>query len=370
MSNSTPAGKRKLKKKITSILIPVLIVIAVPFGLPAIAMFAGHSSGYQDFVMGKLQACPHARALLGENVGPSYIGIACGSSESGGGRDFAQWSVPVSGSLGRGTYSYYLDGHGNQWVMESATLEVDGQMVDIATCTPGGGGGGMAGAGGGSPQAQQAAMAAGQCYQQGNMECALTQSQTACNLGHVESCGNAAHMLLTVRGDAAGAAQMAQIACSAGSASGCENLGSAKRKLGDVAGAYQAMSQSCQMNLDVGCASLANMDLERGDTGTAVQSANKALQINPNRSSAFRQLGHAYLFLGQVDQALGYYGRAIQTAPIADQGQAVKEDVKDPPLTLIQNEITALTKVFPQRSAEVQQIWPRLPALAGGATPR
>ena len=70
---------------------------------------------------------------------------------------------------------------------------------------------------------------------------------------------------------------------------------------------------------------------------------------------------------GYVDQALGYYGRAIQTAPIADQGQAVTEEVKEPPLTLIQNEITKLSPVFPQQSAAVQQIWPRLPGLAGGA---
>lgn len=370
MAERTPAQRKSLKKKIMSILIPVLIVIAAPFGLPAFAMFAGHSSGYQDFVMGKLQACPHARALLGEDAGPSYVGLACGSSETEGGmHGHAQWNVPVSGSIGRGTYSYALELHGGQWMMLQAQLEVGGQIVDIANCTPGGGSGGMAGAGG-NPQAMQAAMTAGQCYQQGNMECALTNSQTACNLGHTDSCGNAAHLLLTLRGDAAGAAQMAQMACSAGSASGCENLGSAKRKLGDAAGAHQAMSQSCQMGLDVGCSTLANLDLERGDPATAIQSANKALQLNPNRSSAFRQLGHAYLFQGYVDQALSYYGRAIQTAPIADQGREVVEDAKEPPLTLIQNEITTLSKVFPQRSAEVQQIWPRLPDLAGGAAPR
>jgi len=364
MVERSPMEKKKLSKKIKALVIPILIVIAAPFGLPLLSIFAGTSSGYQDFVMGKLQACPHARALLGEDVGPSYVGIACGSSESGGGRDYAKWSVPVSGSKGRGTYSYYLDGQGSQWVMTQAQLDVGGQVIDIANCTPGGGG--MAGPAA-SPQAIQTAQAAIQCYQQGNMECALTQSQTACNLGHTDSCGNAAQLLLTLRNDAAGAAQMAQIACSAGSSSGCENLGSAKRKLGDVAGAYQAMSQSCQMSLDVACATLANMDLERGDTATAIANANKALQLNPNRSSALRQLGHAYLFQGYVDQALQYYARAIQTAPIADQGRDIVEDVKEPPLTLIQNELTKLSPVFPQQNAAVQQIWPRLPALAGGA---
>jgi hypothetical protein len=366
MADFNPMEKKKRGKKIKAILIPILIVLAAPFALPVLSIAFGHMSGYQDVAMGKLQACPHARALLGEDVGPSFIGIACGSSESGGGNDFAQWTVPVSGSKGRGTYSYYLDGRGGGWTMQSGTLEVDGQIVDIASCTPGSGGGMMAGPAA-SPQAMQAAMAAGQCYQQGNMECALTQSQTACNLGHTDSCGNAAHLYLTLRNDPSTAAQLAQMACSAGSSSGCENLGTAKRKLGDTAGAYQAMSQSCQMGLDVGCASLANMDLERGDTATAIANANKALQMNPNRSSAFRQLGHAYLFQGQVDQALGYYGRAIQTAPIADQGQAVVEEAKEPPLTLIQNEITKLNPVFPQQNAAVQQIWPRLPSLVGGA---
>jgi tetratricopeptide (TPR) repeat protein len=366
MVETNPMARKKRKKLIKTIIIVALIAIAAPFAMPAFALFAGSSSGYQDFVIGKLQACQHARALLGEDVGPSYVGLAWGSSETEGGmHGHAQWHIPVSGSRGRGSYDYALELHGGQWSMLHAQLDVDGQLVDIASCTSGGvavGGGGS-----GSPQALQAAQAAGQCYQQGNMECALNQSQAACNLGHTGSCGNAAHLLLTLRGDAAGAAQMARMACTAGSASGCENLGTALRKLGDVNGAYQAMSQSCTMQLDVGCSILANMDLERGDTATAAQSANRALKLNPNRSSAFRQLGHAYLFGGQVEQALGYYQRAVQTAPIADQGRDVVEDAKEPPLTLIQNEITALSKVFPQSAAAVQQVWPRLPALAGGA---
>lgn len=366
MAERSPMEKKKFGKKIKAIVIPVLIVLIAPFGMPLFSMFAGHSSGYQDFVMGKLQACPHARALLGEDLGPSYIGMACGSSESGGGRDYAQWNVPVSGSLGRGTYSYYLDGHGNQWVMESAQLEVDGQIVDIASCAGGGGGSSPAGPPT-PPQAMGAFQAAVQCFQQGNLECALTNSQQACNLGDMNSCSNVAHLYTTHRNDPATAAQFAQMACGAGSATGCENLGTAKRKLGDLAGAQAALTQACGMALDVGCSSLAGVDLERGDPASAIANANKALQMNPNRSSAYRQLGHAYLFQGYVDQALQQYARAIQTAPIADQGQAAQEGVKEPPLTLIQNEITKLSPVFPQQAVAVQQIWPRLPGLAGGA---
>ena len=369
MAELSPMQRKRSRKPIKTIVIIAIVVVAAPFALPAFSMFAGHSSGYQDFVMGKLQACPHARAALGEDVGPSYVGLAYGSSESGGGRDYANWTVPVSGSKGRGTYEYYLDGHGSQWVMTKAELDVDGQVIDILNCSPGAGGSGMAGPAT-PPQAMGAAQAAVQCFQQGNMECALTQSQTACNLGDMNSCGNAAHLYLTHRNDPTTAAQVAQMACSAGSSTGCENLGTAKRKLGDLTGAQAALTQACGMGLDVGCSSLAGVDLERGDPATAIANANKALQLNPNRSSAFRQLGHAYLFQGYVDQALQYYSRAIQTAPIADQGQAAQEGIKDPPLTLIQNEITKLSPVFPQQSAAVQQVWPRLPALAGGAAPR
>ena len=368
MTERTPAQKQKTKKLFKKLAIGLLIVAAAPFAMPAFARFAGSSSGYQDLIMNKLQACPHARNLLGENAGPAIVGLAWGSSETEGGmHGHAQWRVPVSGSRGSGVYNYALELHGGQWQIMTAQLDVGGQLVDIGSCS----GGGVA-AGGGQPnaQAQGYAVAAGQCFQQGDMACALTNSQAACTAGHPASCGNAAHLLLTQHGDANGAAQLARIACQAGEASGCENLGTALRTLGDTTGAYQALSQSCQMGLDVACALVANMDLERGDLTTATQSANKALQLNPNRSSAHRQLGHVYLFSGYVDQALGYYGRAVQTAAIADQGRDVVEGVKAPPVTLIQQEITALARAFPQRAAEVQQIWPRLPALAGGVPGR
>jgi len=362
----SPLQKQKLKKRIKTFAIPAVIVVVAPFALPLLSLVAGKVSGYQDLVMGALQACPHARAMLGDNVGPSYVGLAMGSSETQGGHGRASWRVPVSGSRGRGTYRYTVMKMGGPWQINSAVLEAGGQMLDIANCAPGAGGSAVAA----GPQAIQAAVAAGECYQRGDKECALVNSQAACAQGHTDSCGNAAHLLLELRGDAAGAAQLARTACEAGSASGCENLGTALRKLGDADGAFQAMSRSCQMELDVACALLANMHLERGDTAGAIQLVNRALQLNPNRSSAFRQAGHAYLFSGQVDQALGYYARAVQTAAIADQGRGVVEDAREPPLTTIQNEITALSRVYPAHAAAVQQVLTRLPALAGGAAPR
>ncbi len=281
----------------------------------------------------------------------------------------ANWRVPVSGSTGRGTYEYAMELHGGQWQMFSGLLEVNGQVVDVASCTPSAGGvavtpgtmGPIPGAQGG--QAQAAALAASQCYQRGDMVCVEMQSRTACNLGDTGSCSNLAHILMNEKNDPRGAADAARIACNAGSASGCENLGTALRAIGDSSGAYQALSTSCTLGLDIGCANLARLDLERGDPNTAFLSANRALAINPNRSSAFRQLGHGYLFLGYVDKAVEQYNQAIVKAPIADQGRSVTEGETKAPVQLIREEIARLGPVYPARTSEVQQVLARLAAM-------
>jgi hypothetical protein len=352
------SGERTgLGKVVRWIVIVVAVGVGAPFALPAFSSCAAHTSGYGDFVMDRLNDCQPAREMLGDDIGTALVGLAWGSSETKGGQfGNAQWRVPVSGSRSSGVYQYALELHGGQWTMMRGQLEVGGMVLDVAACPrsaqaardlPLGTTGG--------PGALAAAHAAVACFQRQDMSCAAANSRTGCDLGDIAACGNLSSVLHEHLGDLPGAVAAGRKACQGGSASGCANLGEALRKTGDLAGADEALSQSCALGLDIGCAQLAHLRLLRGDPATAIQSAHKALELNPHRSAAFRQMGHAWLFSGNADQALVHYGRALQTAAVADQGSGIVDDSNDTPLGLIQKELEALARVYPARSADVQR---------------
>jgi len=357
--------KRSVKKIVKWIVTAAAVLFAAPFALPLFSTCAGESSGYQDLVMDRLGGCKVASDLLGDDIATSLVGAAWGSSETRGGQSgSAQWRVPVSGSRASGVYQYALELHGGQWSMLGGQLEVDGRVVDIASCpqaarpaedVPLGLTGG--------PAAVTAAQAAVACFQRKDMACAAANSRSGCNLGDVAACGNLAQVLHEYLNDPQGAVAAGQIACQGNSASGCANLGEAQRKLGDVAGANQSLSRSCALGLDIGCGLKAYLDLVGGDPATASLSAQKALALNANRSSAFRQLGHAWLFSGNTEQALVYYGRALQTAAIADQGLGIVDDSSETPLGLMNRELGELARVYPARAGEVLKVQTRLGAL-------
>jgi hypothetical protein len=353
------------RKLIKWTIIGAVIVAAAPMALPLFAKLAGKGAGYQDLVLDRLRGCKVAREMLGDDIDVSLVGVAWGSSSTRNGQwGNAQWRVPVSGSLASGVYQYALELHGGQWSMLRGQLEIGGRVVDVARCPQSTGQTadiplGMTG----GPEAVAAAHAAVACFKRKDLACAEANSRTGCNLGDIAACANLAHVLQENLGDYRGAVAPAQTACQANDASGCVNLGEALRKLGDLAGANQALSRSCALGLDIGCALLAYLDLQRGDPETAFQSAQKALALNPNRSSAFRQIGHTRLLSGDVDQALTHYVRALQTAAIQDQGLGVVEDRKDTPQGLVRQELGDLARVYPARAGEVQQILARLAAL-------
>jgi hypothetical protein len=111
------------------------VVALLVIGAPVLATFCGTCDGYQGLVMDRLRACPEARGLLGDGIGESYFGCSCGQSETGGGTGNAAWSIPVSGSRGRGTYAYTVEEHGGRWTMTEASLESQGRSIDVLACT-------------------------------------------------------------------------------------------------------------------------------------------------------------------------------------------------------------------------------------------
>lgn len=129
----------------------VLVVLAVLCGMPFCATCGGHD----EAVTAAIRACPRAVELLGEDPGPSRIGLACGSTETSGGFGTASWNLPYSGSRQRGTVSFNAEKRGGDWKVLGATLEVDGEELDVLACSRaasaggGGGGGGASGGGGG-----------------------------------------------------------------------------------------------------------------------------------------------------------------------------------------------------------------------------
>lgn len=131
------------RKLVGSIASTVLIVVGVVFGMPFFGLGASSCMGYNDVVMSRLRACPQAQQVLGDDIGPAYVGMSCGSAETEGAFGRASWSMPVRGTKARGTYQFAVEKRGGGWQMLSGSLSAGGQVVDIASCTPGAGGGGL-----------------------------------------------------------------------------------------------------------------------------------------------------------------------------------------------------------------------------------
>jgi len=116
------------------IILVALIVLPIVF-MPLCSSACGGMFGYQDVVMERLRACPAAQAALGDDIRPAATGMSCGNAETSGSTGHASWSMPVKGSRGRGTYQFTVNKMGGPWQIQSATLTVDGQMINVATCS-------------------------------------------------------------------------------------------------------------------------------------------------------------------------------------------------------------------------------------------
>lgn len=122
--------------------VSVLLRIAGPFVLlplgilfsPLIGQGIGSAMGYQGEVMRRLETCPAAVAVLGDDVRPAVVGWSCGNAESSGAMGHASWTLPVRGSRGSGTYQFAVDRHGGPWNVLAATLTANGQTIDVGSC--------------------------------------------------------------------------------------------------------------------------------------------------------------------------------------------------------------------------------------------
>jgi len=88
------------------------LVGVIAFGSPTCARGCATVSGEGDEAIAALRACPAARDVLGDDIGWSAVGCGNCKSRSGGDptttgcQSSSYYSIPVSGTKSRGTYSF------------------------------------------------------------------------------------------------------------------------------------------------------------------------------------------------------------------------------------------------------------------------
>lgn len=110
------------------------MVLLVAAFVIVISQLVPRCGGAYDVAIDRLNHCPAAVDLLGENIS-GRTGIACGSTEThGSGWGHSQWTMPVGGDAGSGSFQWAAERHAGQWTILRAVLEVDGQSVDVLGC--------------------------------------------------------------------------------------------------------------------------------------------------------------------------------------------------------------------------------------------
>jgi len=110
-----------------------LLVLAV-FGLMPCMATCGEAD---DLVTQAVHACPRAVELLGNDAKPARLGVACGTTESKGSYGRASWGLPYTGSRARGSVNYAAEKRAGYWHLDAATLEVEGETIDLLACSLG-----------------------------------------------------------------------------------------------------------------------------------------------------------------------------------------------------------------------------------------
>ena len=111
--------------------IVLVIVLLVMVLTPALASCGDADELVEDAVA----RCPRAKELLGDDAHPARMGCACGTTEIEGGYGHSSWSVPFTGSRGRGTVEYNASKRAGTWTLDAASLEVDGEVIDLVACS-------------------------------------------------------------------------------------------------------------------------------------------------------------------------------------------------------------------------------------------
>jgi hypothetical protein len=87
-----------------------------------------------EAVTALVQKCKRATDLLGDHAHPARMGVACGNTEVSGGNGTASWSLPYTGSRGRGTVSFDAVKRGGEWYVDRAVLEIADESIDLVGC--------------------------------------------------------------------------------------------------------------------------------------------------------------------------------------------------------------------------------------------
>lgn len=110
---------------------PLVFITLAVFALTPCMATCGDAD---DLVTETLRACPRARQLIGDDAKPARLGFACGTTETEGSYGRSSWSLPYTGSRGRGTVSYAAEKRAGEWHLDGATLEIDDETIDLLAC--------------------------------------------------------------------------------------------------------------------------------------------------------------------------------------------------------------------------------------------
>ena len=97
---------------------------------------------HRDVVLGALRSCPRAVTLLGDQIDFSWMGWSCGNARYGNDTGgyvndaFVDWTQPVRGTRGRGSYSFAAEKVGRTWRLVRGSLEVGNETIDVGSCGP------------------------------------------------------------------------------------------------------------------------------------------------------------------------------------------------------------------------------------------
>ncbi len=122
-----------MKKLFVGLPIVVLVIVA----LLAVTPFLATCGGADEAVTSVVRRCDRATALLGKDAHPARMGLACGSTEISGPSGTSSWKLPYTGENGRGTVSYQAIKQNDEWSVVAATLDADGETIDLVACAGG-----------------------------------------------------------------------------------------------------------------------------------------------------------------------------------------------------------------------------------------
>lgn len=196
-----PKPKPQGSKHLGPLLVVTLLVSVgagyTCFGAPGM-IACGQATGYAPSMLESVGACAAAVDKLGAPVRYAFVGGGCGNYEAGaeGGDGHAWGSLRVEGPKSHASLEYDVSKSGGRWHASMLVLTFpDGAKLDVQACTQG-------------------------LEQQRSDEAMRKILEQQCQQGQAARC-QALGAWLAAHGDAAGAAQANQQACTLGLASAC-----------------------------------------------------------------------------------------------------------------------------------------------------